>query len=209
MVKKRVCVRLCVFIDTAVVPSFTLLPVSLFPVYLAVICFTKSVMVWDDLCVSSSHHWHPQTADMRSTCLCILVKRTALLWEESAAGVYSLNEWAVGLILSDVCWLFFTKKENAWNKGKYLKFSCSIPVNMKMSYCALKEVCRHKVVVAVVTLQCSCRALTHSVSPKRRTGEWTEAYRLRGPCLKKKRKCQGAWRLHFLRLTCKVKSLNV
>ena len=28
-------------IDTAVVPSFALLPVSLFPVYLAVICFTK------------------------------------------------------------------------------------------------------------------------------------------------------------------------
>lgn len=42
------CVPACVcssysvaLIDTAVVPSFTLLPVSLFPVYLAVICFTK------------------------------------------------------------------------------------------------------------------------------------------------------------------------
>lgn len=32
-------------IDTAVVPSFALLPVSLFPVYLAVIFFTKSAMV--------------------------------------------------------------------------------------------------------------------------------------------------------------------
>lgn len=32
-------------IDTALVPSFTLLPVSLFPVYLAVIFFHQSVMV--------------------------------------------------------------------------------------------------------------------------------------------------------------------
>lgn len=34
-------VSLAALLDTAVVPSFTRLPVSLFPVYLAVICFTK------------------------------------------------------------------------------------------------------------------------------------------------------------------------
>lgn len=34
-------VRSVAMIDTARVPSFALLPVSLFPVYLAVICFTK------------------------------------------------------------------------------------------------------------------------------------------------------------------------
>lgn len=58
-VQLRVCSSHSVaLMHTAVVPSFALLPVSLFPVYLAVICFTKkkkkSVIVWDDRRIISS-----------------------------------------------------------------------------------------------------------------------------------------------------------
>lgn len=46
---------------------------------------------------------------------------------------------------------------------------CSVLVNVKMLYCALKEVCHYKAIVARVTLQSICSAITYSIYEERGT----------------------------------------
>lgn len=113
--------------DTDVVLSFALLPVSLFPVYLAVICFTK---VW--LCEMICVFLHLITDILKQqTCYPPLypyeICHTAL--KRTNSEVESLNE-RCRLILSDLCWLFSGSiNKNAWYKGKLFKFWYGILVN--------------------------------------------------------------------------------
>lgn len=146
-------------IDTAVVPSFTLLPVSLFPVYLAVICFTK--VWWCEMICVFLHHRHPQTVHTLPTSVSLWNILCCLKINEQCS--LQFRQKGCGSILSGVCWVLSDWiHKNGWSKRGSFD---AVLVNLKMLHCAVK-VCHCKSIVAVVSLCFSAVAvLEHTVCP--------------------------------------------